>query len=299
MSKQKKSADDEIEVLDEFLQDEFNHDIYEELTDADEWTFELFQPLEFLRLFYEQVDYIRTVKKPLSVARQLKGLSLSDEQSCFLYDKLLRYFSTFRRIDKQIEVCCREILKLMSELDLDEEPELEEETPNPFDFDSVLKHIKTLPTAREKIAYLIEKRTAYNQSSLSFWNLDPPSFAEKCKMEIEKIEKLEHLQPVPKIKTVEVGKHKDLTLDRATLILSYLFTYAKANCHNTKKAEAISFLTGFSSETIRQKLSNLHSKDNDKSFYAYKEDMRIVRRYFENLNLPEIVKMIDRDLENA
>jgi hypothetical protein len=92
-----------------------------------------------------------------------------------------------------------------------------------------------------------------------------------------------------------VDKHKDLTPDRATLFLNYLFTFSKANCHNTQKAKVISFLTGYSENTIGDQLSALHSKADD-NFVAYERDMKI-RKHFENLGLSEIVKIIDGDLK--
>lgn len=91
-------------------------------------------------------------------------------------------------------------------------------------------------------------------------------------------------------------KDKDLTLDRAVLIFSYLLNYAKANAHNTEKAEFISFLTGFSKNTIVQKLSKLHEKA-DLNFVGYEKDMKTVRKYIEKLGLSEITKAIDNDLE--
>lgn len=91
-------------------------------------------------------------------------------------------------------------------------------------------------------------------------------------------------------------KHKDLTLDRATIFFSYLFTYLKSNTHNTAKADTISFLTGYSKNTVVQKLSNLHKKEG-KNFLAYEKDLVIVRKHFNDLGLSEVVKMIDRDLK--
>ncbi len=91
-------------------------------------------------------------------------------------------------------------------------------------------------------------------------------------------------------------KELGLSLDRATLFMNYLFTFAKVNCQNTRKAKVISFLTGYSTNTIGDKLSALHSKADD-NFIAYEEDMKIVRKYFESLGLTEIVNMIDKDLK--
>ncbi len=53
MAKKKKElTDTELDSLDEYLQYEFNHDIYQELTNTDGDYFELFEPLEFFRVLY-------------------------------------------------------------------------------------------------------------------------------------------------------------------------------------------------------------------------------------------------------
>lgn len=91
-------------------------------------------------------------------------------------------------------------------------------------------------------------------------------------------------------------KHKDLTLDRAVLFMEYLFRATKTSSFNKAKAEAISFLTGYSSETLRQRLSSINEEKNKKSS-SFKKDLRIVRNLLDKLGLTEIVKDIDRDLQ--
>lgn len=159
------------------------------------------------------------------------------------------------------------------------------------------KHLKTIPTYKEKIAYLIKEKTRYeqNQSGLDRNTNSEKSFAEKCDLEIKKLTELRSLEQKEIVSKESLKKHKDLTLDRATLFLNYLFTFARANCHNTKKAEVISFLTGYSKNTIGDKLSSLHSKA-DENYLSYKKDMEVISQYFESLGLPEIVEMINRDL---
>ncbi|MDQ3635751.1 MAG: hypothetical protein M3405_14760 [Acidobacteriota bacterium] len=89
-------------------------------------------------------------------------------------------------------------------------------------------------------------------------------------------------------------KHKDLTLDRAVLFMDYLFRFAETSSFNTSKAEAISFLTGFSEETLRQRLSTIYNEKNKKD-NSFKKDIRVVRNLFDKLGLSEIVKKIDQD----
>lgn len=293
--KKKELTDEEIEELDGYLQYEFNHDVYEELTDKDDDYFGLFEPLEFFRLFYDQVAFIEEHKaKPLFVSRNLQKLNLSDEQLYIICEKLINYFDDEKGSDEALNVCCREISKIKNKLNVFDDEDESEET-DPYDFDAVLEHLKSLPTYGEKIAYLVKQKYEYDQKfGGSSWS--NPSFTRSCRLEIEKLEKLAKLQSASQPKATEAGKHQDLTLDRATLFMNYLLAFSKANCHNTKKAEVISFLTGYSKNTIGDKLSALHSKADD-NFVAYEKDMKIVRKYFESLGLSEIVKMIDRDLK--
>ena len=60
--KKKQLTDTDTEELDGFLQYEFYHDVYEELTNKDDDNFELFEPLEFCRVFSQTVEIIEQNK---------------------------------------------------------------------------------------------------------------------------------------------------------------------------------------------------------------------------------------------
>jgi hypothetical protein len=77
-------------------------------------------------------------------------------------------------------------------------------------FGKVLEHIETLPTYKEKIAYLIVQKTTYEQNQEGLvWNFgDSKNFAEKCQLEIDKLEKLMRLEATPKQTTDSIKKHK-------------------------------------------------------------------------------------------
>ena len=303
---EKEYTDEEIEELDSFLQFEFYYGIYKELANKNGKYFDLFEPLECCRVMSLSVELVAENKaKPLTISRHLKKeftllygeKPLTDEQRFFLYEYILDFFGLEKLGNEQLTACCSEILKLQQSLDVKWETVETPKSEDKFDFQKTLEHSETLSDYKEKIAYLIQQKTKFEQNQKgSDWNLDnEKNFAEKCQLEIDKLEKLRQLEATPKQTTDGIKKHKALTLDRATLLLNYLFTYTKANCHNTKKAEVISFLTGYSENTIGDKLSALHSKADD-NFINYEKDMMIVRKYFENLGLSEIVEMIDRDL---
>lgn len=300
---EKKYSDEEIEELDGFLQYRFFHDIYEELTSEDEDYFALFEPLDFFRLFESAADHIDENKtKPFSVSKYLnKELRarnkqlLKDKQRYFLYEKLLLWFSDERQQNQQIEICCREISKLLEKLDVYQQDK--EDTPTRKDpFENVLRHLETLPNYKEKIAYLIQEKTRSEQRETDWDGLfGTKTFAEKCELEIIALRQLMQLEAKPEKAADRINKHNDLTLDRAALTLNYLLTYAKANCHNTEKAKFISFLTGYSEKQIAQKLSKLHKKE-DENYTAYERDMKVISQYFAKLGLTEITNQIGRDI---
>ncbi len=289
-------TDRELEELDTYLNDEFNHGIYEELTDE---AYEgIFEPLEFFQLFYAQVDFIRENKaKPLFVRRSLRKLDITEDQLFYLCHWLVVFFQIDEETDKQIKICRLEIAKLRDEF-IDDEDNLDTpENKNPFDFDEVLNHLKTLKTKKEQVEYLIEIKTEYKQKQ--YWDYERPTFGEKCDFEISKISELLYLDLASKVpdkkQIVEIGKHKDLTIDRVILLFNRLIP-AFPDCEATKKAEFISFLTGFDSETVRQRFSTIYRKDADKP-QAFKKDMEIVCKYLEILGLDEIIRQIKKDLD--
>jgi hypothetical protein len=285
---EKDYTDEELAELDTYLKDEWNYSAYEELCDDEEIYKGLYEPLEFFRLFYKQVAFIEANQsKPLFVARQLKQLNYTDEQLNYLYSNLTLCFENEE--SDQLKICCREISKLRDKLVLKlEENETNPQSPAPYDFKEVLKHLETLTSAKEKISYLIEKKTTYEQNTDRSLDWESPSFADKCALEIDKIQKLSNPYSPPKKevfepKIVEVGKHKDLTIDRTILLLNRLIPLF-SECDATKKAEFINFLTGFDYETVRQRFSSIHKKDADKP-QAFEKDMEIVCKYLNMLVL--------------
>ncbi len=292
-------TDAEIDELDSFLQFEFNHDIYEQLSGDDWEDFKgLFEPLEFFKLLYSQIEFIEENKaRPLFVTRNLKKLTLTDKQLWYFLFKLQRYFDDDTDSDEPLKICCNEILKIQDKLEVFEDPE-EEAEPNPYDFGKILEHLESLTTFQEKISFLIEKRVVYQQNRNLNFEWGGPTFAEKCNLEIEKLEKLARLTPKPKGEPPEPGKHRDARLERVVLTLNYLLDGAGVSetCQKSKRINFIDFVSPYSRNTIKPQLDKLHEKASENPF-EYKEDMKMIRGYFEALGLNEIVKQIDRDLE--
>lgn len=71
--KEEDYSDEEIEELDSCLNDEWNREIYEEVSGEDNYKIYegLFEPLEFFRLLYAQVAFIKE-NKALTYLTQLE-----------------------------------------------------------------------------------------------------------------------------------------------------------------------------------------------------------------------------------
>lgn len=302
---EKEYSDEEIEELDSFLQFEFYYEIYSKLTNQDSENFGLLEPLECCQVVLQAVEMIEENKtKPLTVSNHLKKeltllygeKPLTDEQRYFLYTYMLDYFVNVRREDEQIEICCSEILKLRKNLKV---PEKKTDTlKHEYAFALVKVHLKTLPTIKEKIAYLINKKAYYEQNASGLdWSIgEVKTFAEKCDLEIKRLKEIQALKQEETVSKENPQKHKDLTLDRAVLAMSYLLDELNVKCPLSKKKEFIDFLTPYSPNTIKTKLENLHEKADLKPD-KYEEDLRIISKYFENLGLTKIVEQIKRDLD--
>ena len=90
---------------------------------------------------------------------------------------------------------------------------------------------------------------------------------------------------------------KGRTRCRALLSIHYLLKSLGARENNTKKSAFASFLTGYSENTLRQDWSSIHVKA-DENGAAWENDMKIVRRHFEELGLSEVVDIINKDLDS-
>lgn len=101
----------EINELDTYLRTRNDYEIYEELigesdSEDSEYYVELFDPLEFFKIYRAQISFIEQNKeRPLFISQQLKALNLSREQSHYLYLNLVFYFDDFIEDDDQIYIC--------------------------------------------------------------------------------------------------------------------------------------------------------------------------------------------------
>ena len=200
--------------IEEYLNNDFNLEIFEDLTENEDWQ-GTFEPLDFLNLLYEQFEIVNANKeKPLSVVKHLFGLKLEQTKLYYLLYYLNRHIykhsgSEYEPKDKQLSICRgfieKEYDKLEAELYPKTEPEPQPEKENKYDFQKVKQHIETLATVKDKILYLTEIKTDFLQNKSS-WDLDLGTpFDRKCELEIKKLNevlKLEAHTTTPKAKPI-------------------------------------------------------------------------------------------------
>lgn len=186
-------------------------------------------------------------------------------------------------------------LKIRQENKKKRDEEIENSEMDKYDFKRVKKHLSNLETVEEKLICLINLRADYLQQKENIPRGDwyKPEFNELCDAEINKLKELKEL----KLNKTKGIKHSDLRLDRAVLLMHYIFKAAKVNCHNTKKAKVINFLTGFSENTSGDKFSALYSKS-EKNFVDFEKDVEIVNSYLKMLGLTEMVEVLNKDVED-
>ena len=182
--------------IEEYLNNDFNLEIFEDLTENEDWQ-GTFEPLDFLNLLYEQFEIVNANKeKPLLVVKHLFGLKLEQTKLYYLLYYLKRHIykhsgSEYEPKDKQLSICRgfieKEYDKLEAELYPKTEPEPQPEKENKYDFQKVKQHIETLATVKDKIIYLTEMKTDFLQNK-SGWDLDIGTpFDRKCELEIKKL----------------------------------------------------------------------------------------------------------------
>lgn len=178
-------------------------------------------------------------------------------------------------------------------------------------FEGLKKRLDGLDTLDEKIACVIRERTRYLQGDTLIYSRSVSSvpFEKQCDLELEMLKELrtmEQKEIVSKHIIQSKGKIGErearqkslgLTRNRAFLAMNYLLNNLRADCKNTKKIEFISFLTGYSRNTIEQAFSELN-KELYLNSDAYKNDVKVIFKYFKNLGLTELANQVIRDFNS-
>jgi len=310
MAKKKKELSDvELDELDGYLQTEFNHSIYYDLTSKDNYDCDDKYALGFFRLLHSQIAFVEENKhKPKFIVRQLKKLVPDEWELHYLCKKISSYFyqTKIKAKDEQIKVCCAELDIIVDAYDDKIWNLIYEKKQSAFE--SVLAHLETLPDEPSRIKHLERLWTEYvaDQSDLMLAvdMQDSLSYPSQLQKEIQKRKMLLELeqesQTETETETREIPTNpkdrKDLNLRIAVLFFYYLFKRAQVNADNTLKGEVIDYFVGYSSKTSGQQFSKLHELA-DSNFEKYKQEMLIVRKQFEKLGLKDAMREIDEELK--
>ena len=152
-----------------------------------------------------------------------------------------------------------------------------------YDFDDVLEHIAKMKNNNEKIDYLNFKRKEYFQET---GHREETGFPYFCLEEIEYIKEAKAGE-----KEQSASKNTNRTMKVTTDVLVELLkkTGIFANNDNTIIARLISYLTDFSEEKIRQRLSNT---SNDLTSY-HKEEIETINEILKDLKTNISIKYND------
>jgi hypothetical protein len=189
---EKEYTEEEVKELDRYLSRDFYYDVYQELLgDGFEGYKDLFEPLELFRLIHSQIEFIsQNSSQPYAISQNLKKYNLKEDQLYFLCKKLLHYIEFEWRYNHFPKAVPSELLRIKADLNVfqDRNDSIEKDNRK-FNFENVKKYLGKL-SDREKIVYLIEKKTEYLQHNKSE-EVSGISFDKKCDLEIEKIEKIQ------------------------------------------------------------------------------------------------------------
>ncbi len=193
--------------LEEYLNNNFNIKIYEELTESIRFK-DLFEPLAFFNLLDQQYHIvIHNREKPISVAEHITKLDLNEKQLHFLLLQLLKLLKKERRkktdrsysqLEEEIGHCIKFLDKEFKRLDAIHFPketvkntESRPAAPYKYDFDQVRLHINTHGDEKDKIKYLLDMKSQYMQDFASM-DYSDHVFVIQSDVEIQKIK--DHLE---------------------------------------------------------------------------------------------------------
>jgi len=193
--------------IEEYLNTDFNLYLYDSVNSFDYLS--TFTPLEYLNLFYEQVEiFLANRDKPLTLANHLANLELKKRTLYHFLVDLLRYINAIylsnnfgNKYDNQIKICLdfadKELQKISPYKDFNIV-----KSDSSFDFHKIKTQVEKIYEVREKIKYLITKKTEYLQkygrlkkdgkfiTSIISYDRD---FLRKCDLQLNMLEKLNKL----------------------------------------------------------------------------------------------------------
>jgi len=283
--------------VEDYLNNEFNANIYRQLTTYLTRTFE---PLEFFNLFYQQVHFIEQYKnKPRTVKEHLSGLKLEEKegyldparQHYYLICQLYNYYQDCQ--DEQLTICCGFIKDLQDEIK-GKLPELGPSTKKAEspDFKLDKEAADRIENKQKRLLFLKRRKKEYEQYRAV--EMFDPIEGDKSKLyqlEIDYVQDLIKNQPIGPHDTITARQKKPLfklsdkrgdkiDLIRVLYALNELCLVEKANGQLPTKGEFMEACGEFFGTDLSEydkdlsQALNVSSKEaNEKVFERMKEVM--------------------------
>jgi hypothetical protein len=185
--------------IETYLYNDFNIEIFDDLTESEEWK-DLFEPLEFFNFLYIEFEFFeKNAERYLEIKKHFGKLKLKDKKRYYFLWALIELTSKKYPTSEYCEgVIVKSLEYVEGMYDIIKEelyPENLNEVSTPiknYDFSKVKSHINTLHDVKDKIKYLTEIKTEYLQNDngglleVPMWN--ETTFDTKCDLEIKKLE---------------------------------------------------------------------------------------------------------------
>ena len=146
--------------------------------------------------------------------------------------------------------------------------------------------IDNMISDEEKLKMLISERTAFQQLSIDEQKQIDVQFADKCQLEINKIKEIQSIPQSNSDSDIDANstpkRTMKVTSDTVLLLLKEL--KATQSTDNTVIAAFTNYLTGFSAEKIRQRLSNTEELTS-----KHKKEVEFVNNLLSNLNIKKTI----------
>lgn len=181
-----------------YLNNDLNFLIFNELEGSYK---NLFDPLDFFNLLYEQLEIICANWDDIILIRDhLLKLNLDKWQLWFLLKNLIVFIERGNNLPIE-RLRLRYCLKII----LIEWEKMDKELNNTgsgyyygittaYNFKNLLNHLKTLPNTFDKIKYLMEEKTKYLQNKTNNGIEIEPDFDKQCELEISRLTNISGLE---------------------------------------------------------------------------------------------------------
>lgn len=213
--------------IEAYLHNDLNIEIYEDLTEHEDWK-GLFEPLEFFNLLYKEFEFFQTnLTRYLEIKKHYRKLTLKESKRYYflwaLTQLINKAFPTDEDFEGAIEKSCEFMDKLYNEVKSKLYPNEPAQIMSKWSLGNVKKHIETLPDAKAKIKYLKEIKTDYLQNKGFELDWGTP-FDEQIQLEIDLQETFLKLETSNKPSHKPIDK---LQWKKDSALLAYLFNELK------------------------------------------------------------------------